>query len=112
MPLLSLHILFKSLQWILFLGIGAISVLFIFHGEEIEQFRSKATSFQIKEFPIIKRPAITICPYSETKKYEYNIEFNIILGYTILKLGKLCIIKINTMYDYVTLCNSLVKISI
>ena len=93
MSFLSLNKLFKSLEWILFLGIGAISVLFIFHGEEIEQFRSKATSFQIKEFPITQRPALTICPYSETEKYEYNIDFSIVIGYTILKLGKLGIIK-------------------
>ena len=97
MSLLSLNTLFKSLEWILFLGIGAISVLFIFHGEEIEQFRSKATSFQLKELRITQRPAITICPYSETEKYEYNIEFNITLGYTILKLGKFGIIRVNTM---------------
>ena len=93
MSLLSLNKLFKCLEWTLFLGIGAISVLFIFHGEEIEQFRSKATGFKLKELPITERPAITICPYSETEKYEYNIDFSIAIGYTILKLGKLGIIK-------------------
>ena len=97
MSLLSLNKLFKCLEWILFLGIGTISVLFIFHGEEIEQFRSKATGFKLRELPIIQRPAITICPYSETEKYEYNIQFNIIIGYTILKLGKSGLIKINSM---------------
>ena len=93
MSLLPLKKLFKCLEWILFLGIGVISVLFIFHGEEIEQFRSKATGFKLKELPITQRPAITICPYSETEKYEYNIQFIIKIGYTILKLGKSSLIK-------------------
>ena len=103
MSLLSLKKLFKFLEWTLFLGIGAISVLFIFHGEEIEQFRSKATGFKLKELPITQRPAITICPYSETEKYEYDTQFNIIIGHTILKLGKSDLIlnnfKISSM-DY------------
>ena len=84
----------KVVECLLYLGIGAIAILFIYKGGDIEQYQSKATNFKIKEMSYTKKPVITICPshwFEGTpyfvRSYKYGIDFNISIGSIIADLG-------------------------
>ena len=88
----------KVAEWLFYVGIGSIAILFIDNGGDIEQFQSKATNFKIKQVPYTKRPIITVCPghWSESSDlynefefyyYKYSTDFNISIGSTIANIG-------------------------
>ena len=85
-------------EWLFYIGIGSIAILFIDNGGDIEQFQSKATNFKIKQVPYTKRPIITVCPghWSESSDlynefefyyYKYSTDFNISIGSIIANIG-------------------------
>ena len=74
------------IEWLLYIGIGGIAILFIYKGGAIEQYDTKATNFKDKEIPVTKRPAITICP-KLSSHYKYGRDFNISIGSIIAKFG-------------------------
>ena len=83
----------KVAEWLFYIGIGSIAILFVYKGGDIEQFQSKATNFKIKQVPYTKRPVITLCPRHwpgilyKKRNYKYSIDFNISIGSLIANLG-------------------------
>ena len=74
-------------QWILYLVIGAIAIIFIIKGGAIDQYKNKATFFMTKEIPVSQRPVVTICPKLNSI-YKYGMDFNISIGSIVATLGR------------------------
>ena len=79
--------LIKVAEWLFYIGIGSIAILFVYKGGDIEQFQSKATNFKIKQVPYTKRPVITVCPWHQSVSYKYSSDFNISIGSLRANLG-------------------------
>ena len=73
-------------QWILYLVIGAVAIIFIIKGGAIDQYKNKATFFMTKEIPVSQRPVVTICPKLNSI-YKYGMDFNISIRSIVATLG-------------------------
>ena len=72
---------FKFIEWILFVGLCALSGVFM--GGVLDKFFSRKTSFTQSEEPIKELPVLMICftkPESRKTDYEYDKDFTIEYG--------------------------------
>ena len=74
----------KIIQWICFLGLSSISILFM--KEVFQQFNSNDTSLKMSEIDIKHYPTITACFKHPNKSYEYGTE--VVISYNENELNK------------------------